>query len=197
MKISQRWIFVCLYTIGIITITPFLPQLIRLASARWSGKGVSLFVLKIEILIALVTLVVTIVFLILRKNKSPLHLIGIGGILLMSFIIYQILPNPYEYTHLPEYAILSMLIVKAIDRRETKRIETDRCVGINKIKKGDTRFSIIKNIYLKSGMLTGIIGIGDEIYQHFLPNRFFTLYDIFLNILGGILGLLVFWGVKK
>jgi len=46
-------------------------------------------------------------------------------------------------------------------------------------------------------MVTGLIGTADEIYQYFLPNRYFTLYDIFLNILGGILGLLIFWGIKK
>ena len=42
-----------------------------------------------------------------------------------------------------------------------------------------------------------MIGMGDEIYQHFLPGRFFTWYDVFLNFVGGILGLIVYWGLKK
>jgi VanZ family protein len=55
----------------------------------------------------------------------------------------------------------------------------------------------IGNLYWKSGLITGLIGLGDEIYQHFLPRRYFAWYDIFLNILGGIVGLVVFWALKK
>jgi hypothetical protein len=68
---------------------------------------------------------------------------------------------------------------------------------ISKSKERDRKFGIIKNSYFLSGSITGVIGVVDEIYQYFLPSRFITLYDIFLNILGGILGLLVFWGTKR
>jgi len=47
------------------------------------------------------------------------------------------------------------------------------------------KFKMIKNSYFLSGILTGLVGTGDEIYQHFIPGRFFTLYDVFLNLLGG------------
>jgi hypothetical protein len=197
MKISGRWFLVGFYIIGIIAFTPYLPQIIRMASSRWTSSSVSHFVFKVEILIALLILAVTLGFLISRRSKSPYFLLGIEGIFLISFIAYKYLPNPYEFTHLPEYAILSMLMARAMDERETRGIETDRDTTINRIKKEDKKIRIVKNIYFQSGMLTGLIGIGDEIYQHFLPNRFFTLYDIFLNILGGILGLLIFLGIKK
>jgi len=131
----------------------------------------------VEIAIALLILILALEFLIHRRKKSALFLISVGGIFLLSFVIYQLIPNPYEFTHLPEYAVLSMLIVRALDKEK--------------------RSGFIKNSYFLSGLSTGIIGIGDEIYQHFLPNRFFTWYDILLNILGGILGLLIFLGIKN
>ena len=174
----RRWLPPILYTAGIIIVTPFLPDLIRGASSRWSSPGVSCFVLKVEIFLAAFVLAFSIFLFFFRKSKSVFLILSLSSIFLLSFFIYQYLPNPYEFTHLPEYAILSLLVIRALDEKHSKmgRITT--------------------NSYLLSGFITSVIGTGDEIYQHFLPNRFFTWYDIFLNCLGGILGLLVFWGAK-
>ena len=68
---------------------------------------------------------------------------------------------------------------------------------MNALEKKEKKSSAIKKPYLFSASLTGVIGIIDEIYQRFLPGRYCTIYDIFLNILGGILGLLVFWGIRR
>ena len=38
----------------------------------------------------------------------------IGGLIGVSCLFYFIIPNPYELTHLPEYAILSILIIQAL-----------------------------------------------------------------------------------
>ena len=189
MKISAKWVVVGVYTIGIFAATPFLPDLVRLASSRWSSKGVSRFVLSVEISIALLFLVLAAGLLIYGKKRSFLFLTSMVGIFLLSLILYQFLPNPYEFTHLPEYAVLSMLIIWALDKKKARNTHPEK----EKIKKS----SVINNPYLLSAFATGIVGTGDEIYQHFLPNRFFTVYDIFLNVLGGILGLLVFWGIKR
>lgn len=189
MKVSRRWGAVCFYIIAIFVATPYLPQLIRFASSRWLSSSVSRFVLVVEIAIALLILTLATVFMIYRRKKSALFLISVGSISLLSFFIYQLIPNPYEFTHLPEYAILSILIIWALDKNKLIRIGTQ--------KEKNMKSPIIKNLYFLSGAGTGVIGIADEIYQYFLPNRFFTWYDIFLNILGGILGLLIFWGIKK
>jgi VanZ family protein len=143
----------------------------------------------VEIAIALLTLIVALIFFIYRMKKAILFSVSLGGIFLLSFILYQFLPNPYEFTHLPEYAVLSMLIIWALDNAKQK---TSGSVKEKKLK-----LAIIKNSYFMSTYITGIVGTVDEIYQHFIPKRYFTFYDIFLNILGGILGLLVFWGIKK
>jgi len=189
MKTSWKWIIVCVYTIGLFAVTPYLPQLIRAATSRWTSSGVSRFVLWVEIAIALLILILAVRYLTHRRKKSALFLISVGSIFLLSFIIYQFIPNPYEFTHLPEYAILSMLLVWALGDKKVMRTNVKKEKRLTSV--------IIKNPYFLSAKITGIIGTVDEIYQHFLPNRYFTVYDIFLNILGGILGLLIFWGIKK
>jgi len=173
-----KWVLVVIYTIGIFVFTPFLPALIRFASSRWSGTIASHFVLGVEIFLALVVLIFAVIFTKFRRIKSLYFLLSYGGILLLSFVIYQFLPNPYEFTHLPEYAVLSALLINAMGKKERKS-------------------SVVRNPYLLSASITGVIGIIDEIYQYFLPKRYFTIYDIFLNILGGIVGVLVFWGIRR
>ena len=136
---------------------------------------------------ALLILILAVGYLIHRGKKSALFLISIGSIFLLSFILYRFIPNPYEFTHLPEYAILSMLLVWALCNKKV--------MGANTKKEKRLTSVIIKNPYFLSGIITGLIRTVDEIYQYFLPNRYFTLYDIFLNILGGTLGLLIL-GIK-
>jgi len=205
VKISARWVFVSIYVIGIFIATPFLPNLIQLASSQWSNRGTKTFVLSVEIITALFILVSGIIILISRKKKSALvPFLFTGGIFLGSVALYLIfLPNPYEFTHYPEYAILSILIIKALEKNKgsgSGRDSVGKTSGVTRriiAKKGNIKSRTIKNPYFLSGLLTGIIGTGDEIYQHFLPHRFFTWYDILLNIGGGILGLLIYWEVKK
>jgi len=189
MKTPVKWIIVCIYTIVLFVVTPYLPQLIQAASARWSKSGVSGFVLGVEIAISLIIIILGVYFLIQKRKKSIVFVASIGCIFLLSFAIYQFIPNPYEFIHLPEYAVLSMLIIWTLDK---KKVENNRTQD-----KKNQKLKIIKSSYLLSACITGIMGTIDEIYQHFLPTRHFTWYDILLNILGGILGLLIFWGIMR
>lgn len=70
----------------------------------------------------------------------------------MSFVLYSFLPNPYEFTHLPEYAILSILIMRELDKnigkgrnpsRENRQIIGN--IGSGKDKKENVKSVIIKN----------------------------------------------------
>lgn len=177
--ITSMWIIVCLYIIAIFSLIPYLPRFIQFASSRFSSSSVSHFVLGTEILIALVILALALKFLIYKRRKGIFFLIIIGSFLAFSFFIYKNRPNPYELTHLPEYAILAVLMVWNLEKRKK------------------TNPVIVKNSYFLGGLSTGLIGVGDEIYQYFLPNRYFNVYDIFLNIMGGIFGLLIIWGTKR
>jgi hypothetical protein len=94
---------------------------------------------------------------------------------------------------LPEYAVLSFLIAKALRKKGRDSLVAQS--EALKHKRGF--FPQIHALYWKSGLITGLVGFGDEIYQHFLPRRVFTWYDILLNFLGGIVGLLIFRALKK
>ena len=187
MKVLWRWGFVIVYTIGIFVVTPYLPQLIRTASSKWSSFGVSRFVLWVEIGLAFVILGLAIVFIIQKKRKSAIFLISATGIFGLSFFIYKLIPNPYEFTHLPEYAVLSVLLYWALSKTRKSREEINRA----------DKPCIFMNPYFQSGAITGMVGSADEIYQLIIPSRYYTTYDIFLNILGGILGLLIIWGIRR
>lgn len=191
MQIPRKWIPVFLYTAGIFIVTPFLPDLIRTASSRWSSSGVSHFVLNVELFLAGLIFAFSVFLFFLKKNKSLFLIFSLLGIFLLSFLIYHYLPNPYEFTHLPEYAVLSILISRVLYKGKMSGSSAPK---ENEMK---IRFWTIKNSYFSSALITGVIGTADEIYQYFLPKRAFTAYDIFLNMLGGILGLLVFWGTKR
>ncbi len=76
---------------------------------------------------------------------------------------------------------MSILIIKAIKGEKGKEKE----------KLNDTY------IYFRSAAITGALGVIDELYQGVLPLRYFVWYDIFLNIIGGLFGLTILWGIIK
>jgi carbon starvation protein CstA len=157
--------------------------LIDVASAQWSKSGVSRFVLTVELILAACILILALIFLIKKKKKPVLFLIFLGFIFLLCFVIYLIIPNPYEFTHLPEYALLSILLILAL--KSGKRFSQKES------EKTEKNAPFLKNPFFLSIVIVSLIGITDEIYQYFLPGRFFTIYDIFLNSLGGFLGTLI------
>jgi VanZ family protein len=100
-----------------------------------------------------------------------------GALIVASGLFFLFNPNPYELTHLPEYAILGILVIVAMKKGKEQ---------------GSENF-----LYVRSAAITVIAGIADELYQGVLPSRYFTWYDIILNGLGGLLGLTIYWGMKK
>ena len=130
-----------------------------------------------------------------------------------AILFYCIIPNPYELTHLPEYAILSILIMRAIkDEKEKEKINDASIFPVRKISSSDQRWykreswvwnrfkTLLKfsnRIYFRSAAITGALGAIDELYQGVLSLRHFVWYDIFLNMAGGILGLTILWGIER
>ena len=187
MRIHRNWAPVGLYSIGIFAAAPFLPGLVRSAAARWSNSYVSQFVLYVEISIGIGILALGARLLLSAKNKKKaiIFLISVGAILFSGFILYRFLFNPYEITHFPEYGVLGILVMRALSpAKDSQAIKEKKTI-------------IIQNSYFYGGLITGIIGTVEEIYQHFLPNRFFNWYDILLNVVGGVLGLLIFWAMEN
>jgi len=211
--LSRRWLLVYGYLLILLVATPYLPLLIRWASSKWQAGSISSFVLGVEIFIgALLIFLVGCVFFFNRK-KFPSFILIIGGIIISAILFYFIIPNPYELTHLPEYAILSILIMKAIKKKKGKEKLNDTYIyPVRRISSSDQRWykreswvwnmfktlpKISNRVYFRSGAVTGALGAVDEIYQGLLPLRYFTWYDILLNVIGGLLGLTIFWGVNR
>ena len=169
------------YLLILLVTTPYLPSLIRWASSRWQAGSISSFVLGVEIFIGALLIFLAGCVFFLNRKKFPSFVFIIGGIITFSILFYLIIPNPYELTHLPEYAILSILIIKAIKGEKGKEKE----------KLNDT------SIYFRSAAITGALGVIDELYQGVLPLRYFVWYDIFLNMVGGLFGLTILWGIIK
>lgn len=166
------------YFLIVLIATPYLPLLIQWASARWPAVSIASFVLVVEISIGVLLIISAGAIFFSNIRKFPRFFLIIGGLITFSTIFYFVVPNPYELTHLPEYAILGILVMQAIKEAEGKRRE----------KMSET------SSYFQSAAITCALGIIDELYQGILPSRNFAWYDIFLNGVGGLLGLTIFWG---
>ena len=178
---SRRWLLIYGYVLLIWIATPFLPLLVQWASSIWPAASVKRFVLGIEISIGLLLIVLAGVIFFYNRQKFFRFILIIGGSITASSIFYVIIPNPYELTHLPEYAVLGLLMVRAFIGYTAPYIERS---GANLL-------------YIRSAGVTSAIGAMDELYQGLLPGRNFTWYDIFLNGLGALLGLTIFWGISR
>jgi VanZ family protein len=52
-------------------------------------------------------------------------------------------------------------------------------------------------LYVAAALLTLGVGVLDEVYQGWLPNRCFDVNDIITNGSSGVLGLIYVWGVMR
>jgi len=178
---ARRWLVVYGYLVTLLIATPNLPLVIDWARARWQNESVAGFLLGVEIAIgiALILLAGSIFF--FNRRKFLWCILLISALIGASGLFFFLNPNPYELTHLPEYAILSVLIMGAMREKEAK--------GGGNVN-GPA-------LYVRTAVITVVLGAVDELYQGALPMRFFNVYGILLNGAGGILGLTILWGVER
>jgi len=190
------------YLLIVLIATPYLPLLIQWASLRWPAESISGFVLGVEISIGILLIVTAGAIFFYNRRKFPSFVLIIAGFIAFSSLFYLIIPNPYELTHLPEYAILAMLILHAVKGGEGRKREKVnesyfypvREKKLHRLWRGVT---FADRVYFRSAMITGVLGAIDELYQGILPLRCFIWYDVFLNGIGGLLGLTIFWGIVR
>jgi hypothetical protein len=210
---DSKWLLVYGYLLITFLATPYLPLLIRWASSRWQAGSISGFVGGVEIFLGALLLFLAGGAFFFNRQKFFSFVFIIGGIMSCAILFYCIIPNPYELTHLPEYAILSILIMRAIkDEKEKEKINDASIFPVRKISSSDQRWykreswvwnrfkTLLKfsnRIYFRSAAITGALGAIDELYQGVLSLRHFVWYDIFLNMAGGILGLTILWGIER
>jgi VanZ family protein len=86
--------------------------------------------------------------------------------------------NPYSLLHIPLYGILTILLILSIVPFKFKLNNS-----IN------PRNQIIR--FLVAGLIALIVAIADEIHQAYIPSRDASILDVFLDMIGIILVMLV------
>ncbi|MFC1614727.1 VanZ family protein [Gemmatimonadota bacterium] len=97
-----------------------------------------------------------------------------------------------EYVHFPEYATCVLLWYAVFSHQE----QNTQTSG-----KGSDNVPLLRGIAptpLHKAILIGLfLGVMDELYQAYLPQRVFDLYDILLNFMGVWLGGMLIWIITK
>jgi hypothetical protein len=179
--LNRKWLAVYGYLLVVLIVTPWLPLFIKWASSEWPKASIAGFVLDVEISLGVLLIISAGAVFFLNASKFRSFVFLIGGFITFAWVFYAIIPNPYELTHLPQYAILGVLLQHALKGGDAEQSEKESG----------------RSLYFRSALITGVVGTIDELYQGVLPLRYFAWYDVFLNEVGGLLGLTVLWGISR
>ncbi|MCA9407776.1 MAG: VanZ family protein [Candidatus Omnitrophica bacterium] len=108
------------------------------------------------------------------KIKSVQRMWFLSGVVILYIVGFWMVEHPEEKLHLIEYGLLAYLIFKALQ------------MDVHRVK-----------AYIGAFVLTSLCGWGDEIIQHYLPNRYYQVTDVQLNIFSGLLGLLLTYVMEE
>lgn len=97
--------------------------------------------------------------------------VALGVVAVYLLVIVRLALPPAERTHLIEYGVVGVLIYEALAERA-----------------GNGRSAPLPP--LLAILITGLLGVGDEVIQGILPNRFFETTDILVNIMAGGMAIL-------
>lgn len=171
------WMPVIIYVLIIFATTPFLPDIIR-AIARFLNVPLKQFLvwLRDGVIVGLILFLIAIMASRERYKQQSAYaamiIIFAWGTKLVSDF-----GSPAEATHFWEYGGLSILIFYKL------------------------RYNYLKSrsgpLYLAAALLTLGVGVLDELYQGWLPDRYYDFNDIIINVSSGILGLIYVWGVMR
>ena len=164
---NRIWVLIIIYVLFIYVSLPFFPAFISVLRSLISKELLNLLSLALSISFFLLLSV----WIYNKKYKLNQFLLIISPLLLLTYLSLR-LDVWVERIHFIEYAVLGILISRAVDVRTLQGI-----------------------IY--TGCLITLIGAVDEIIQWFLPNRVGDMRDVFMNSVGGLSGLwlgrFLFW----
>ena len=164
---NRLWLLIVVYVLFIYVSLPFFPAFISTLRGFISKELLNLLSLVLSISFFLLLSV----WIYNKKYKLKQFLLIISPLLLLTYLSLS-LDVWVERIHFIEYAVLGLLISRAVDVRTLQEI-----------------------IY--TGCLITLIGAVDEIIQWFLPNRVGDMRDVFMNSVGGLSGLwlgrFLFW----
>ena len=118
----------------------------------------------------------------------------ISGIFLLAgspFISKIAIFNLFSLLHIPLYGILTVFLVFSfIPLPHRRSYAINQTNQINQIDQ--------TNQFLFAGLIALGVAVADEIHQAYIPGRNASITDVFLDMIGIILGLfLIFWRLKQ
>lgn len=163
MRISPRAALV-LYLAAMVVTLPYLPSLVTFMETRVGREAV--FTPLYGGLAAAALLPVLRLFRPPRPRPPWPHVTYALLVLAALVMAATLASSPIGRVHLAEYGLLAVLTARALPgRRPALR-------------------------YGGAFLLTSLVGLADEIVQHFLPTRVFDWYDVALNVGASLLGVL-------
>ena len=162
--LNRKWLAVYGYLLVVLIAAPWLPLFIKWASSKWPKASIAGFVLGIEISIGVLLIISAGAVFFFNASKLRSFVLLIGGFITFAWLFYAIIPNPYELTHLPEYAILGVLVQHALKGGDVE--QSEKCSA--------------RCLYVRSALITGVVGTIDELYQGLLPLCRFDLWMVIL-----------------
>ena len=164
---NRLWLLIVVYVLFIYVSLPFFPAFISILRGFISKELLNL----LSLVLSLSFFLMLSVWIYNKKYKLNQFLLIISPLLLLTYLSLS-LDVWVERIHFIEYAVLGLLISRAVNVRTLPGI-----------------------IY--TGCLVTLIGAVDEIIQWFLPNRVGDMRDVFMNSVGGLSGLwlgrFLFW----
>ena len=156
---NRLWILIIIYVIFIYVSLPFFPAFITTLRGFFSKELLNLLSLVLSVSFFLMLSV----WIYNKKYKVNQFLLIISPLLLLTYLSLS-LDVWVERIHFIEYAVLGLLISRAVNVRTLHGIISTCCLII-------------------------LIGVVDEIIQWFLPNRVGDMRDVTMNSFGGLSGL--------
>ena len=171
MSVSWKWgLILGLYLLGLFALLPIAPNIIKWLKSVLEPESFS----YITGLFFFLSILLPAVYFLLRKfrkykSKSFLALFLYVLIILAIFLLLR--PSSVEKVHILEYGILSYLLIQFFS---------------------SMRFTSKKSIFFAVLPFQVAVALSDEIVQGILPNRFYDVRDIWMNVLAGT-GILLVW----
>jgi hypothetical protein len=95
--------------------------------------------------------------------------------------------NPYSLLHIPLYGILTILLILSFSKNSTNlKNPSNSSNPTNSISPTNSRN------YLIAGVIAVVVGIADEIHQTYIPGRDASATDVFLDVIGIGITILIF-----
>ncbi|MFQ5526556.1 MAG: VanZ family protein [Thermoanaerobaculia bacterium] len=128
--------------------------------------------LRLAVLAAFASAAVPVLWLLWRHRPGPREGVVIGIFAAVFFGLLTLTSRPEEKLHFLEYGLLAGMLHTACRLRAARL--------------GGDRSGAELAVALQAAVLAALAGVGDELIQAVLPNRFFDVRDIVFNVVASL-----------